>query len=241
MKRQLRNSVSKHVIRNETLESRLSPHGVLSGCEPDGEAASPQRGTATVEGPAKDTGTMVRPGPAEPHSKSRRIDGEGDREASDEPGSPITTGHPGSPLGTTVQEPPNANRASAVIRIENEMSSQLPRASFISGKVTHVYNPLEHAAVPHAHYVRRCLGHGGGVPFLMMGMNPGPWGMSQTGVPFGEVTAVRDWMGVGGEVVPPEGQNPQRLITGFNCSRSEVRLMEALLAYWAGWGYCLFR
>ena len=29
---------------------------------------------------------------------------------------------------------------------------------------------------------------------VFLGMNPGPFGMAQVGVPFGEVAAVRDWL-----------------------------------------------
>ena len=31
---------------------------------------------------------------------------------------------------------------------------------------------------------------------VFLGMNPGLWGMAQTGVPFGTVSLVRDWMGI---------------------------------------------
>lgn len=55
-----------------------------------------------------------------------------------------------------------------------------------------------------------------------MGMNPGPWGMAQTGIPFGEVAAVKDWMGIDAPVGKPACENPKRPITGFDCARSEV-------------------
>jgi len=53
-------------------------------------------------------------------------------------------------------------------------------------------------------------------------MNPGPFGMAQTGVPFGEVAAVRDWLGIEGEVGKPAAEHPKRPVTGFSCPRSEV-------------------
>jgi single-strand selective monofunctional uracil DNA glycosylase len=56
----------------------------------------------------------------------------------------------------------------------------------------------------------------------MLGMNPGPWGMAQTGVPFGEVAAVRDWLGISGEVQRPPFEHPRRPVQGFACARSEV-------------------
>lgn len=89
-----------------------------------------------------------------------------------------------------------------------------------SAPVAHVYNPLDYALAPHEMYLRR---FGAGVkPMLFLGMNPGPFGMMQTGVPFGEVTAVRDWMGIHAPVRPPADQHPKRPIEGFACRRSEV-------------------
>ena len=55
-----------------------------------------------------------------------------------------------------------------------------------------------------------------------MGMNPGPWGMAQTGVPFGEINFVRDWIGINESVARPEHEHPKRKIEGFACQRSEV-------------------
>lgn len=83
-----------------------------------------------------------------------------------------------------------------------------------------VYNPLVYAWAPHEAYLRR-FGAGQG-RVLMLGMNPGPWGMAQTGVPFGEIAAVRDWMGIEAPVVRPEREHPKRPITGFATTRSEV-------------------
>jgi single-strand selective monofunctional uracil DNA glycosylase len=97
--------------------------------------------------------------------------------------------------------------------------------------VTHVYNPLVHARRPHAAYVRRYAR--APVRVLYFGMNPGPWGMAQTGVPFGEVPHVRDWLGIEGAVERPAREHPRRPIEGFACTRSEVsgaRLWGALRA-----------
>src|SRR5690606_6715112 len=56
---------------------------------------------------------------------------------------------------------------------------------------------------------------------LLLGMNPGPFGMAQTGVPFGEIAAVRDWLGVRGVVGRPAIEHPKRPVQGFGCHRSE--------------------
>jgi single-strand selective monofunctional uracil DNA glycosylase len=97
--------------------------------------------------------------------------------------------------------------------------------------VTHVYNPLVYANRPHAEYVRRWAR--APLRVLFFGMNPGPWGMAQTGVPFGEVALVRDWLGVEAPVGRPDREHPKRPIQGFACPRSEVsgaRLWGAIRA-----------
>lgn len=83
-----------------------------------------------------------------------------------------------------------------------------------------VYNPLVYAAAPHRLYLDR-FGHRRG-RVLFVGMNPGPFGMAQTGVPFGEIGAVRDWIGIEAAVLQPERVHPKRPIEGFSCRRSEV-------------------
>jgi len=89
-----------------------------------------------------------------------------------------------------------------------------------SEPVSHVYNPLDYAWAPHAKYTERYARPSCEV--LMLGMNPGPWGMAQTGIPFGEVAAARDWLGVKAPVGKPSPEHPKRLVTGFDCPRSEV-------------------
>ena len=86
--------------------------------------------------------------------------------------------------------------------------------------VTHVYNPLEYARAPYLQYCQRY-----GLPekeIVLIGMNPGPWGMAQTGIPFGEITAVKEWMKIDAPVGQPVNIHPKRPVTGFDCKRSEV-------------------
>jgi single-strand selective monofunctional uracil DNA glycosylase len=86
--------------------------------------------------------------------------------------------------------------------------------------VTHSYNPLDYAWAAHAIYLRRyrC----GRKRVLFLGMNPGPFGMVQTGVPFGEIAAVRDWLGIQAEIGHPTNEHPKRRVTGFTCQRREI-------------------
>ena len=85
--------------------------------------------------------------------------------------------------------------------------------------VAHVYNPLSYAWAPHEQYCER---YGATKKrAVLVGMNPGPWGMGQTGVPFGDIKIVRDWMGVLGPVAQPKRAHPKRPVQGFACKRSE--------------------
>ena len=86
--------------------------------------------------------------------------------------------------------------------------------------ITHVYNPLEYAWAAHKQYISRAASGKKKVVFL--GMNPGPFGMTQTGVPFGEIAAVRDWIGINALISKPDHEHPKRPVDGLACTRSEV-------------------
>ena len=89
-----------------------------------------------------------------------------------------------------------------------------------SEPVSIVYNPLKYAWQSQKRYLEKYGNSKKKV--LLMGMNPGPWGMAQTGIPFGEIAAVRDWLGITATVKPPPNQHPKRPIEGFQCLKSEV-------------------
>ena len=86
--------------------------------------------------------------------------------------------------------------------------------------VTHVYNPLEYARKSYEQYLKRYADTQKEIVFI--GMNPGPWGMAQTGVPFGEINAVKEWLKIEAPVTAPSKVHPKRPIHGFDCSRREV-------------------
>ncbi len=107
----------------------------------------------------------------------------------------------------------------SIERIVTELGQAAARLSF-SPPVTHVYNPLDYAREPCLRYLRK---YGRGPrEVLLLGMNPGPWGMAQTGVPFGDVAMVRDWLGIEGSVRRPPSEHPKRPVQGFACPRGEV-------------------
>ncbi|KAI4490349.1 hypothetical protein M0802_010726 [Mischocyttarus mexicanus] len=106
-----------------------------------------------------------------------------------------------------------------LLSIEQELSKQLETISFPS-KVGYVYNPIIYAFEVHKKYVIKYCNEPKKILFL--GMNPGPWGMSQTGIPFGEISMVRDWLKIHGYVEKPPKEQPDRKVTGFDCKRSEI-------------------
>lgn len=114
-----------------------------------------------------------------------------------------------------------------LIEIAEQLGKAANRLRF-GTPVERVYNPLNYAWEPHAAYLER---YGRGTrDVILVGMNPGPWGMAQTGVPFGEVHAVRDWLGVEGAVRRPRSVHSRVPVLGFACHRSEI----SGLRFW-GW------
>ena len=116
-----------------------------------------------------------------------------------------------------------------LVEISRSLSARVATLRF-ADPVCCVYNPLEYARAPHELYLSR---YGvGPKEVLLLGMNPGPFGMAQTGVPFGDVTMVRDWMGIVAPVTKPRDEHPKRPVLGFDCRRTEVS--GTRLWGWAG-------
>ena len=107
----------------------------------------------------------------------------------------------------------------ALIEAARHLATTLRGLEF-SQPAAHVYRPLDYAWKPHELYLKR-FGMGP-KRVVFLGMNPGPFGMAQTGVPFGEIAAVRDWMGIEATVERPQPEHPKRPVEGFACQRSEV-------------------
>ena len=100
-----------------------------------------------------------------------------------------------------------------------ELAAQASALRFAK-PVVYVYNPLVYAWKAHEIYLRRFGASRKKVVFL--GMNPGPFGMAQTGVPFGEIGAVRDWMKIQAPIDCPASEHPRRPVQGFDCRRTEI-------------------
>jgi single-strand selective monofunctional uracil DNA glycosylase len=110
-------------------------------------------------------------------------------------------------------------RALQLVEVSRTLAERADRMIF-TPPVTHVYNPLIYARASHEAYLERW----GTAPkaALLLGMNPGPFGMAQTGIPFGEVSLVRSFLGIEAQVKKPPIEHPKRPVFGFDCRRSEV-------------------
>jgi single-strand selective monofunctional uracil DNA glycosylase len=111
------------------------------------------------------------------------------------------------------------SQAKNLVAVSRELSAAVSRLRF-SAPVAYVYAPLEYARGPHEHYLER-FGTGK-KEVLLVGMNPGPFGMAQTGVPFGDVGMVKRFLGIEGRVDKPAREHPGRPVLGFSCPRGEV-------------------
>jgi single-strand selective monofunctional uracil DNA glycosylase len=115
--------------------------------------------------------------------------------------------------------PPSTKTQHPLVAISRKLRTKVEQLRFAE-PVTHVYDPLDYAREPHETYLER---YGNGKKrVLFLGMNPGPFGMAQNGVPFGDTTMVRDYLGITGKVTPPSIEHPKRPVQGFACKRSEV-------------------
>jgi single-strand selective monofunctional uracil DNA glycosylase len=105
-----------------------------------------------------------------------------------------------------------------IIQITKKLKDKAGSLTF-DDPVAYVYNPLEYAFAPLEKYIKK---YASKKTTLLVGMNPGPFGMAQTGVPFGDIKMVSDFLQITGSVKKPEKEHPKRQIEGFNCKRSEV-------------------
>jgi len=122
------------------------------------------------------------------------------------------------PAAEKPDTPDTADPFARLAAISRRLDRALARQRF-APPVAHVYAPLAYAREPHERYLALART---GIDALLLGMNPGPFGMAQTGVPFGEIAAVRGYLGIDGRVRAPRDTHPKRPVEGFACTRSEV-------------------
>lgn len=105
------------------------------------------------------------------------------------------------------------------IKFTDQFNDKLKGLSF-SEPVAYTYNPLEYAKNGWLAYCEKY----GQTPkkVMLLGMNPGPWGMAQTGVPFGAVKQVTGWLNLHPQISRPPVEHPKRPVEGLACTRNEV-------------------
>ncbi|XP_059053181.1 single-strand selective monofunctional uracil DNA glycosylase-like isoform X1 [Achroia grisella] len=113
----------------------------------------------------------------------------------------------------------NSNLCNEFLDLIDQLNVNLEKLQ-LPNSVQCIYNPTIYARNTFEQYVRKYCNTKKKVMFF--GMNPGPWGMSQTGVPFGEVASVRDWLHIIGPVGKPPTELSNRQVNGFNCKRPEI-------------------
>ncbi|KRT79585.1 hypothetical protein AMK59_8077, partial [Oryctes borbonicus] len=106
-----------------------------------------------------------------------------------------------------------------LLKYATALNDKLRKLSF-DNPVKYVYNPVEYAFDMHASFIKKFCNDEKTI--LLLGMNPGPWGMVQTGVPFGEIRMVKEWYQIQAKINKPAIECPVRKIMGLDCHKSEV-------------------
>ena len=124
------------------------------------------------------------------------------------------------------------NVLNAAKKLSDECDELIPKLLKIKGQ-EYVTNPLNYAWQYHESYIKQYSGLG--AKTLLLGMNPGPYGMAQCGVPFGATEIAKNFLNISGEFTNPEGRHPKRPIEGLEFERQEIsgtRLWGLLKQIW---------
>ena len=79
-----------------------------------------------------------------------------------------------------MNNPQPIDLAEQLMAIEEKLADDLMKLTY-EFPVEYVYNPIKHAKDLHYNFLKRYYTEGP-KPILFLGMNPGPWGMVQTGI-----------------------------------------------------------
>ncbi|NOJ92166.1 hypothetical protein HMI51_04300 [Corallococcus coralloides] len=90
----------------------------------------------------------------------------------------------------------------------------------LSEVLGYVYHPWVYACEPFARFLDT-YGPRHPLDYLFLGLNPGPWGMTQTGIPFTDPTTVRTHLKLSGQVNTPGGTSPRVPVTGLDSKKKE--------------------
>ncbi len=102
----------------------------------------------------------------------------------------------------------------------SQSCDSLSKSILKTKNIAYVTNPLNYVWEYHESYLSQYSGLG--ATTLLLGMNPGPYGMAQCGVPFGATHIARDFLNITGEFTQPIGRHPKRPIEGLNLERQEI-------------------
>ena len=111
------------------------------------------------------------------------------------------------------------NLAAALIKASRQLATRCAAIEF-PADINLIYHPLIYAAAPYEEYLRKFAA--GPKRNIFIGINPGPWGMVQTGIPFGEINAVQNYLKIRTAAVAPAVNYPELPILGPTCRRAEV-------------------
>ena len=78
-----------------------------------------------------------------------------------------------------INSPPPLDLAEQLMAIEEKLADDLMKLNY-EFPVEYTYNPIKHAKELHYNFLKKYYTEGP-KPILFLGMNPGPWGMVQTG------------------------------------------------------------
>lgn len=106
-----------------------------------------------------------------------------------------------------------------LLTLDKQTIKKMDVLKFDKKKVQYVYNPVDYAYAGYSRYVRKYLKSSKKI--LFVGLNPGPYGMCQTGIPFGDVSTVKEWMELEMDISKPLDECPKKPVDGLKCTTVE--------------------
>ncbi len=112
------------------------------------------------------------------------------------------------------------NVTKQLIILSDEFSKEIEKVKKNIEDDIYIYNPLIYAKEMFYEYIREYVDSP--TKYFFLGMNPGPFGMAQTGIPFGEVNTVKEYLKINKPIYKPEREHPNRKVEGLSIVRSEI-------------------
>ncbi len=112
------------------------------------------------------------------------------------------------------------NKTDQLIELTKSFTKEIENVRKSIDEDYYIYNPLVYANEMFFEYIREYVAFP--TKYLFLGMNPGPFGMTQTGIPFGEINIVLEYLKLNKPIDSPTIEHPNRKIEGLNINRSEI-------------------